>query len=125
VVSPWSWELTSQENPSYPCTGQSCYQIGGSNGSLSLPDMRIWEHQDKKSWWSPMSATNTPQEQSDPLVNQITHFCEVIRGTVEPLVSAQEGLRTLQVVEAIQLAATTQTLIQMAAFTEEVNAAAE
>jgi predicted dehydrogenase len=125
VVSPWSWELTSQENPSYPCTGQSCYQIGGSNGSLSLPDMRIWQHQDKKSWWSPMSATNTPQEQSDPLVNQITHFCEVIRGTVEPLVSAQEGLRTLQVVEAIQLAATTQTLIQMAAFTEEVNAAAE
>lgn len=72
-----------------------------------------------------MLATNTPREQSDPLVNQITHFCEVIRGTVEPLVSAQEGLRTLQVVEAIQLAATTQTLIQMAAFTEEVNAAAE
>jgi predicted dehydrogenase len=53
------------------------------------------------------------------------HFGDVIRGDAEPLVSAQEGLKTLQVVEAIQLAASTQTLIQMDAFTEGVNAAAE
>ena len=39
IVSPWSWELTAQENPAYPPTQQSCYQIGGSLGSLSVPDL--------------------------------------------------------------------------------------
>jgi predicted dehydrogenase len=125
IVSPWSWELTAQENPSYARTDQSCYQIGGTDGSLSLPDMRIWRHSDKKSWWSPISATTMPRGSSDPLVNQITHFCDVIRGKEQPLVSAEEGLKTLQVVEAIQQAAQTQNLVHMDTYTNEVCTAAE
>ena len=37
IVSPWSWEMTSKENPVYPPTSESCYFIGGSHGSLSIP----------------------------------------------------------------------------------------
>jgi len=44
VASPWSWELTSRENDRYPFTGETCYFIGGSNGSLALPNLTIWKH---------------------------------------------------------------------------------
>jgi predicted dehydrogenase len=105
IVSPWNWEMTSREYPIYPVTDQSSYLIGGSDASLSIPDMRLWRHDGMKSWWNPMSATTMPRTTSDPLVNQIVHFAAVIRGYEHPLVSGEEGLRTLAVVEAIQHAA--------------------
>jgi predicted dehydrogenase len=43
-----------------------------------------------------------PQKLSDPLVNQIEHFTDVIKGVADPVVSGVEGMKTLQVVEAIQ-----------------------
>ena len=105
VVSPWSWELTARENPCYPITNQSCLLIGGSKGSLSIPDLTVWSHRDKRSWWSPISNTSFPQSFSDPLVNQVEHFADVINGRARPLVSGLEGVKTLQVVEAIQISA--------------------
>lgn len=107
VVAPWSWELTSGENPIYPQTSQSCYQLGGSAGSMSLPDLRIWNHKGERSWWNPITATNPPCASFDPLNAQIAHFVDVIHDKTAPLVSAQEGFLTLQVIEAIQTAAVT------------------
>jgi predicted dehydrogenase len=114
IVAPWSWEMTAGEYPIYPVTDQSCYLLGGSEGSLSIPDMKLWRHDGAKSWWSPISATTMPRAASDPLINQIAHFADVIRGQVAPLVSAQDGLRTMQVIEAIQTAAISQTLVHIA-----------
>ncbi|MDV7141556.1 Gfo/Idh/MocA family oxidoreductase [Tropicimonas sp. TH_r6] len=105
IVAPWSWELTAQEYPIYPRTAESCYLIGGSHGSLSLPDLRIWSHGATRDWWTPISATSLTRDSSDPLLNQIAHFAQVIRGDAAPLVSGLEGLRTLRVIEAIQSAA--------------------
>lgn len=107
IVSPWSWELTAHENPAYPPTSQSCYVLGGTHGSLSLPDLTVWRNPAAHSWWEPMSAVTMPRGASDPLVNQIAHFAQVIAGEEAPLVSGEEGLKTLQVVEAIQQAAKT------------------
>ena len=111
IASPWSWELTSREYPIYPATNESCYLIGGSEGALSIPDMRLWQHEGGTSWWNPIMATAMPVSSSDPLINQIAHFEDVIRGTAEPLITGEEGLKTLRVVEAIQKAAQTQTLV--------------
>ncbi len=105
VVSPWSWELTSREYPIYPPTPESCYMIGGSQASLSVPDLKLWTHSPEPDWWAPISATTLPRETSDPLINQIIHFADVINRTAEPLVSADEGNKTLRVIEAIQQAA--------------------
>ncbi len=102
IVSPWSWELTAREYPIYPATSQSCYLLGGSHGSLSVPDLTLWNNKGERDWWKPIGATTQPREFSDPLVNQIDHFSDVINRISAPLVSGLEGLRTLQVVEAIQ-----------------------
>ena len=114
IVAPWSWEFTSREYPIYPFTGQSAYQIGGTQGSLSIPDLSLWTHDQARDWWSPMSANVLSCDLSDPLINQIKHFASVIRKNALPLVSGREGLRTLAVIEAIQIAAKTGRKIQLA-----------
>jgi predicted dehydrogenase len=119
VVSPWSWEFTSRENAKYPPTSENCYMIGGSEGALSIPDLRIWaHHQGQQDWWTPISATSLIRDTSDPLVNQIRHFRDVILNGVEPIVSGAEGLRTLRVIEAIQESARVGSRIEIAPFAE-------
>ena len=106
IVAPWSWEMTAGEYPIYPRTTESCYLLGGSDGAMSLPDLRVWRHAaGQRDWWTPIAATSEIRDATDPLVNQIAHFAEVVRGAAEPLVSGEEGLKTLRVIEAIQQAA--------------------
>jgi len=107
IVAPWSWELTSRENPTYPATNESCYLIGGSEGALSLPDLRVWRHGDVPDWWTPISATSLICDTTDPLIAQLNHFARVIKEGEAPLVSGLEGTRSLEVVEAVDLAART------------------
>ena len=113
IVSPWSWELTSREYPIYPMTSESCYLLGGSDGSLSVPDLKVWSHKGERNWWNPISGTIAPRDASDPLINQITNFADVIRGDTDALVTGLDGLKTLLVIEAIQKAAQTQSLIEV------------
>lgn len=105
ALGPWSWELTAGENPAYPKTDQSAYLIGGTQGSLSLPNLTIWSQQDGPDWWAPMDQTTLPIPLADSLSSQTAHFADVIAGRAAPLVSATDGLRAVQVIEAIKQAA--------------------
>lgn len=107
IVAPWSWELTARENPAYPATSESCYLIGGSEGGLSLPDLRVWRHDAEPDWWTPISSRNLTCSMDDPLAVQMTHFSAVIAGREAPLVSGLEGMRSLEVVEAVALSSQT------------------
>ncbi len=115
IVSPWSWEFTAKEHLVYPATTQGAYMIGGSHGSLSIPDQSLWHHEGDRDWWSPISATSSPVETSDPLINQAKHFASIIREGTAPLVSGEEGLRTLRVVDAIQKAAASGETVELSA----------
>jgi predicted dehydrogenase len=114
VVAPWSWELTTGENPDYPRQEQACYQIGGTHGSLSIPQLEIWSNAGKRGWREPLVRQREPFVCEDPLKAQIRHFCAVVRGETAPLVSAREGLRTLAVIEAIRQAARTGAMAEVA-----------
>ena len=105
VISPWSWELTAKENPSYHPSGQFCYLVGGSHGSLELPANRLWRNPGKRSWHEPVEAQTSTANDKDPLVLQIEHFCKVIAGEEAPLVSGLEGLKTLIVIDALKRSA--------------------
>ena len=104
IVSPWSWELTSRENDLYQPSGEECYMIGGTHGSLSVPSAALWRNPDERSWHARVERSVEPVEPGDPLALQVTHFREVILGRAEPLVSGREGLNTLEVVAAIKRA---------------------
>lgn len=106
VSAPWSWEFTAGENPAYPHVQTDAYRIAGTHGSLSFPDLNLWSHVNTRSWWEPIEARQLNVETYDPLVAQIQHFMDVCRGAT-PIVSGRDGLRSLQVVEAIKRAADT------------------
>lgn len=107
VSAPWSWELTSGENPAYPKTDQSCYMIGGTEGSLSMPDLRVWSHVGLQSWWSPIEAKPFEITPTDPVAAQFRHFLDIVEGRAAPRVTAEDGLRNIMVLEAIKTATST------------------
>ncbi len=107
IVSPWSWELTSGENPAYTHTQETCYMIGGTLGSLTVPYLDLWHNSTQPSWWEPILRERLPVEPKDPLGLQVRNLCEVVRGTAEPVMSGREGLKTLRIIEAVKQAAAT------------------
>jgi predicted dehydrogenase len=107
IAAPWSWELTAGENPSFPRQNEACYQIGGTLGSLSVPQLELWSYPAKRGWLEPLARERVSFTAADPLKVQIRHFCDVIRGRATPVVSGREGLQTLKVIEAIKQAART------------------
>ena len=105
IVAPWSWELSARENPDYPATSEDCYLIGGTHGSISLPNLAVWSNRGTRSWWEPISSTKLIFDFEDPLIRQARQFAAVIRGDEAPLVSAEEGLKNQKVIEAVKTSA--------------------
>ncbi|MFT3813201.1 MAG: Gfo/Idh/MocA family oxidoreductase [Acidovorax sp.] len=105
-----SWEQTSEENKAYASyADEDCYVITGTNGSLSVPTMRLktYPRPEDRSWWKPFETGTVGMVKGDPLKHQMAHFAAVVRGEAEPLVSARDGLLNLRVTEAIAEAART------------------
>jgi predicted dehydrogenase len=114
-----SWEQTSQENKAYPSyDDEDCYVITGTNGSLSVPTMRLktYPRPEDRSWWKPFEVGVVGMVRDDPLKHQLEHFGAVIRGETEPLVSARDGLANLRVTEAVVEAARTGTTVELACY---------
>lgn len=104
VASPWNWEMTSGENRAYPQTSQICYLVGGTEASLSVPDLVLWRHA-QPTWTSRMMSTVLDRSAEDPLARQLQHFLKVVRREVEPLVGGRDALATLAATLAIGQAA--------------------
>lgn len=111
AASPRSWEQTSGEDLAYPrYENEDCYFIVGTQGSLAVPTMRSWRYPDgdsaARSWWKPFEvARQTPDapDKVDPLAAQLLHFCDVIERKAKPLVSVEDALRSLAVVDAVRV----------------------
>jgi predicted dehydrogenase len=97
-----SWEQTSQENTRYSSyDDEDAYHIAGTQGSLSVPTMRLKIFEGERSWWAPFATSTESVQRSDPLANQVKHFAQVILGEAEPICSGRDGLKTMQVVDAV------------------------
>ncbi len=102
AASARSWEQTSRENTSYASyADEDAYHIAGTQGSLSVPTMRMKTYEGVRSWWEPFTSATETVERSDPLANQVKHFADVIQGRAEPICSGRDGLKTMQVVDAV------------------------
>ncbi len=102
IPSPWSWEFTAAENPVYDPTDQAAYLIGGTEGSLEVPSLRVWRHADGGAWHDPIAVESLPHGRGEPLVRQVENFAAVISQVADPVVPGREGLRSLAVVEAVK-----------------------
>ncbi|WP_280151236.1 Gfo/Idh/MocA family oxidoreductase [Piscinibacter sp. XHJ-5] len=102
AASARSWEQTTGENAAYDRhADEDCYIIAGDRGSLNVPTMRLCTSVGEPSWFTPMAIEVLDRSVGDPLARQLAHFCAVIRGHDEPLVSAADAARTLRVTLAV------------------------
>lgn len=100
-----SWEQTTGENPAYPSyPDEDCYYVAGTQGSLSLPTMRLkrFVNAQEPSWWTELTSSVLEYRREDPLEIQLEHFCDLIEGKCSPRVSAFDGMQNLKVIDAIQ-----------------------
>jgi len=99
-----SWEQTSRENPNFSNDPEEdCYLICGTLGSLKIPSMKLkfYNSRQESSWLLPLQEEIVSYQRIDPLQAQLDHFIDVIKDNTKPKVTALDGLRNLQIVEAI------------------------
>ena len=105
TASPRSWEQTSGENLAYPRHAtEDCYFIAGTQGSLAVPTLRKWRYaqEQEPGWFTPFQEQTLALDAVDPLAAQLDHFCNLILGNTEPLVSVVDALQSLRSVEAVR-----------------------
>lgn len=116
VVSPHAFEMGTGENPVIPRTGRDVYRIFGTDGTLSVPDLRRSFYNSntgvEKSWNNELSEVTekiqdwlSEEERSKvPFELQVAHFVRVIRGAEKPVCSGEDGLAAVRVAEAVRRA---------------------
>ena len=105
----WSYEATTAENPLYFHAAENCYHFVGTEASLAFPQMELWRYADpnQRGWEQPVERRQLEVAAADPLKAQLEHFCRVIRGDDDPLVCAEDGMRSLALALAVQKSAET------------------
>jgi predicted dehydrogenase len=113
-ATPWSWEQSSAENPAFAQQpDQPCYLIGGTLGSLSVPQLQVWTYGGQKGWHAPLEQVRESKAPGTALGNQLEHFVQVIRKEAKPLITAADAARTLALVEAAGTAAAERRLVTL------------
>lgn len=123
VVSPHAFEMGTGENPAVFHTGRDVYRIFGTEGTLSVPDLRrsFYAEGVEKSWASEISETTETLDEllSDeerakmPLELQIAHLVKVVRGEQEPVCTGEDGLAAVKVAEAVKKALRTGGVVEV------------
>ena len=101
--SPWSYEATTGENPSFFHADESCYHFFGTEGALASPPMELWRYADgaQKGWRHPLERVRIEVAANDPLQAQLEHFRRVVEGDEEPVLDAEGGAKSLAVALAV------------------------
>jgi len=105
--SPWAWELATGENPAFPPSWRNTHRLTGTTGALEFPDLAVWKHNGGEGWRFPIERHAVPHVGADAFARQCAHFCAVIRGEEAPIITAEDGARTLAAVTAVFEAAET------------------
>ena len=108
--SPWSWENSVSEGMGFHDAGQDYARFMGTEASLSFPSLTIWSYDrsaGEPGWHQPMDIRRVTATNGDSYLAQIENFADVIEGRAEPVVTGEDGLRSLAVVEAMITAART------------------
>lgn len=103
AVSPWSFEMATGESLQIAYSGENTMRFLGTHGSLEFPDLVLWHGRDPSGsdWHDAPAASRVKTRFIDVYVEQIRHFCAVMRGEEEPIAPVEEGARSLDAVRAI------------------------
>jgi predicted dehydrogenase len=104
VFSPWFFEGSTEEyNFFYPKIFD-CYYFFGKKASVSFPSLKFYfyEKNHGEDWHKPFKCEKLSVGKFDMFEEELKHFCNLINGKEESIVSAREATKTLRVIEAIK-----------------------
>lgn len=124
VVSPHAFEMGTGENPVIAHTGRDVYRIFGTEGTLSVPDLKrsFYAEGVEKSWSSQLTEVterledwlSADERQKAPFELQMAHLVKVLRGEEEPVCTGVDGLAAVRVAQAVRRALQTGEMVDAA-----------
>ena len=100
--SPWGFEAATGENPNIGTTGQDMLWITGTRGGVSFPSLTQWGGAPDWGTAAQPAKASAHRDTAQPLEHQLTHFCDVIKGTAKPLIDVASARQTLSVALEIE-----------------------
>lgn len=105
VPSPYVWDMAAKQALYLAHQPGDCYVIGGERGTLAVPTLHVWTHENDGDWRDPLQRTHLGGLQHDCYLAQVDDLVSVIRSGSKPVVDGMDGLRTLATVAAVAKAA--------------------
>ena len=107
-----SFEAGTGENPMIPRSGRDFYRIFGTEGTLSVGDMKVERYRERiaggEAGWSDEVVEEGVEVGGEvPFDEQVGHLVRVVRGLERPRCSIEDGLRAVGVAEAVRRAMST------------------
>lgn len=95
-----------KENPKYPYYDENCYTFFGTKGSLAFPSFNLYSYDDQSYGWEyPLITEKLDVEDNDPMTAELLHFVDVLKGETDPIVTGEDGLEALKVINAVKISA--------------------
>lgn len=105
AAAPWNWDLVAGEAAHYPRQQENAHFLIGTDASLTLPQLDVWEYRSGKGWHEPLTVERSTPHAGDPYHEQLRHFAAVIAGEEAPVCAVDDGARTLAATLAVHQAA--------------------
>jgi predicted dehydrogenase len=103
IPSPWNYEFNLRENPRYQRYDDNCYYFFGTKGSIAFPSFNIYTYEEESYGWANKLVIEKLQvDENDPMTAELLHFIDVLRREAEPLLTGEDALETLKVINAIR-----------------------
>ncbi|KXT05272.1 hypothetical protein AC579_7456 [Pseudocercospora musae] len=101
-----NFESGTGENLAIPRVGKEFYRIFGSEGTLSVGDMKVSSYDDgvEKSWTSLLNEKLLAVGQQVSFNEQVANLIDVVRGLEQPGWTGPDGLSALVVCDAVRQA---------------------
>jgi predicted dehydrogenase len=103
--APWNYDLGAGELERYPPQNADALWLCGTEGSLTLPQLKWWHYVGARGWAEPLSMERTAPMRSDPYDEQLRHLRAVVESREVPLCSGRDALATLRTARAVHEAA--------------------
>ena len=103
VASLWGYDYNMGEIPIFHKTKGETYTFMGTKASLTIPGMKKVYYPDPAciGWQHPLKVDTIEVKIKDPYIEQLKHFCDVVRRKEDPRTSGEDGLKTLEATMAI------------------------
>ncbi|SMR45760.1 unnamed protein product [Zymoseptoria tritici ST99CH_1E4] len=106
IPSAHNFESGTGENPMIPKGGKDFYRIFGTEGTLSVGDMKLTRYGKgvEMRWENALQVEAVAVASDVPFDEQVKNFVEVVRGSEEPRCSGEDGLKAMIICDAVMRA---------------------